>query len=253
MTRVMLLLALMSGWIHSQDTGTLSILSEPGECWVRIDSLLVGKTPLTDLELGAGDHRVAVYPPHQGVWNIEQQVFDISVSPGRHSEISARFSTPVFINSIPYDASLNSDTLILGSTPLYLPFDHFRGREFRLEKAGYKPYVFTLNEPGSILAELERADGYIAHEKKPPLFGVIPRQHFKSRFSLLALSVITHWASFYFKNVADSNYDKYQMASDTEKINRYWDNTRKYDRISDITLGISYASLAGLIYMVMWK
>lgn len=234
-------------------SGTLNVYSRPEECWVRIDSVLVGKTPLHELELPAGTHQVQVSPPQNGIWNLQEQVFTVDIQTGTPAEVHAVFSSPVFINSIPYGAQLLSDSTLFGKTPLYIPFEENRGKAFRLEKQGYKPYEFRLTAPTSILAELEKSGGFVEEKAHPRLLGLIPRQRLKSKFALLAATVVTHWASFYFKNAADSNFEKYQASSDPALTRKYWDNTQKYDRLSDISLGVSYASLAGLIYMVIWK
>ena len=69
----------------------------------------------------------------------------------------------------------------------------------------------------------------------------------------LALTVASHWASFYFKNKADDRFEQYEAAADPTLSQQYWDETQRFDLLSEVTLGISYASLAGFIYMVVWK
>jgi len=247
------LLLFVINFLYANEKGTLTVVSEPEQCWVRIDSVLVGKTPLENLELSVGEHIVIVYPPQKGLWNIEEKMYHISISNDSPTDVNAIFSNPVFINTMPYGATLFSDTTNFGNTPLYLPFDENRGKSFRLIKNGYKPYEFRLTSPASILAELEQDANYMEEKPKPQLLGLIPRRHVKSKFTLLAVSVATHWASFYLKNRANNNFDKYEASSDPVQTEKFWNSTRKYDRLSDITLGISYASLAGLIYMVIWK
>ncbi len=248
---VMLLFVI--NFLYANDKGVLTVMSEPEQCWVRIDSVLVGKTPLENLELHVGDHTVTIYPPQKGLWNIEEKTYHISISKESPANLNAIFSNPVYINTMPFGATLFSDTTNYGNTPLYLPFEKNKGKSFRLVKNGYKPYEFRLTTPASILAELEQDANYSEEKAKPQLLGLIPRRHVKSKFTLLAVSVATHWASFYFKNRANNNFEKYEASSDPVQTEKFWNSTKKYDRLSDITLGISYASLAGLIYMVIWK
>jgi hypothetical protein len=233
--------------------GTISVVSEPESCWVRIDSVLVGKTPLNELDLEAGEHLVEVYPPQQGIWNLQERFFRPVIKAGEHTSLKVVFQPPVFINSIPYGAQLWSDTTRFGLTPLYIPFEENRGRLFKLLKEGYKPYEFILKENQSILARMERGKDYMDDESDPRLLGFVSKKHLKSKFTLLALTVATHWTSFYFKNKADDYHQEYLTSSDPQEIQEAWDKTQKYDTLSSITLGISYASLAGLIYMVIWK
>ncbi|MGH1366095.1 MAG: PEGA domain-containing protein [Calditrichia bacterium] len=250
-----LLIALLILPLSAQDNtdGFLTVDSNPDGCWVRVDSLLVGKTPLQRYAIPAGAHRIQIYPPQTGIWNLQERNFDIEISAGAVEEIRASFSRPVLINSLPYGAQVYQDTTKLGITPLSLSFEQYAGKSLQVSKSGYAPHKFVLNEPIAILARLEKNDSFVEEAKKPQLLGVIPKRHVKSKFSLLALSVASHWAAFHFKNVADSNFDKYQLSGDPASRDRLFDNTQRYDRFSEISLGVSYASLAGLIYMVIWK
>lgn len=248
-----LIALLFSFCLYSQEKGSISISSEPAGCWVRIDSVLVGKTPLNEFELAIGQHIIQVYPPNKGVWNLQEKVFDVSIASGTNNPLNAVFSSPVFINSVPYGAQLYTDNIALGFTPLYLPFEENAGKQFRLEKKGYRPYLFTLTSNQSIIAELQGEKGVVKDREKPRLLGFLPRTHLKSKFTLLAVSIASHWASFYFKNIADQNYEKYQQTADPQLMDQYWKQTQKYDKLSEISLGVSFASLAGLIYFVIWK
>lgn len=231
----------------------VNITSVPADCWVRIDSVLIGKTPLNRVRLDPGRHIVNVYPPQQGVWNYQERSYALEIGPGETQTINAVFSTPVYINSIPFGAILLADSQALGNTPLYLPFEEYRGRRLMLQKRGFKDYHFVLNSSGSVMARLEKDASYIEDEPKPKFLGMFPKRKLKSKFALLAATVASHWASFYFKNTADSNYSKYTRTADPQLRNRFWNETQKYDRFSEVSLGISYASLAGLIYLVVWK
>lgn len=248
-----LLLIFFFQFFYAQN-GKISINSSPTESWVRIDSVLVGKTPLTDIQVEAGSHLIDISPPKGGIWNYEDKHLKISISENQDTTFNIIFSKPVFINSVPYGAHLKSDQEYIGITPLYLPFENNQGTSFEIIKEGYEPYIFVLNTPDPILAKLKKNEGYIElQKKKPQLFGLVPKKHVKSKFTLLAVTVATHWASFYFKNVADDRFDKYLKTADPQLMNKYWDETHKYDRLSEITLGVSYTALAGLIYLVIWN
>ena len=244
---------LFSFCLHSQEKGTISISSEPAGCWVKIDSVLVGKTPLDEFELDPGQHLIQVYPPNKGVWNLQEKIVDVSIRAGSNAPLNVVFSSPVFINSVPYGAQLFTENISMGFTPLYLPFEENAGKQFRLEKKGYRPYLFTLTSNQSIIAQLEGENGFVKDREKPRLLGFLPRTHLKSKFTLLAVSIAAHWASFYFKNIADQNYEKYQQTADPALMDQYWKQTQKYDKLSEVSLGVSFASLAGLIYFVIWK
>lgn len=231
--------------------GYVTIRSKPSNCWVRIDSTVVGKTPLEKHELAPGLHYIQVLPKQTGTWNYQQATYQVRTVANKDTVINVHFETPILVNSLPFGATLTQDTTELGLTPLYVPFESFQNKEFMLSKPGYKPFVFTLMNRQAILAELEKDEDFVEQEAKPQFLGLIPRRHMKSKFSLLALTIATQWTAFYFKNLADENYEDYQQTADPIKQADFWDATERYDRISDITLGVSYTSLVGLIYMVM--
>lgn len=234
-------------------TGQISIDSSPSNSWVRIDSILVGRTPLTDIQLQPGLHEIHIAPPKGGIWNYEDKLVRIDLRENQDTTLSITFYKPVYINSIPYGAHLKSDAEHIGITPLYLPFEPNRGTSFRLVKEGFEPYNFVLDKPDPIVARLQKKEGYVEPEqKKPRLLGFLPKQNARSKFTLLAITVAAHWTSFYLKNIADEKYEDYQRTADPQLMGKYWDETRKYDRLSDISLGVSYVALTGLIYMVVW-
>lgn len=232
---------------------TISINSSPSQSWVRIDSVLVGRTPLTDIQVEAGAHLIHIAPPKGGVWNYEDKHIEIVMAESQDTTLSIQFDRPVFVNSIPYGAHLKADHEHIGITPLYLSFESNSGASFQIIKEGFEPYHFVLSEPEPILAKLKRKEGYTEHEKqKPRFFGLMPKKHVKSKFTLLALTVAAHWTSFYFKNMADQKFDDYLRTADPQLMKKHWDDTKKYDRLSEISLGVSYVALTGLIYMVVW-
>jgi len=242
----------IAGIVFAQ-TGKISIDSSPSNSWVRIDSILIGKTPLTDIQLRPGLHEIHIAPPKGGIWNYEDKLLRVNLRGNQDTTLSVTFYKPVYINSIPYGAHLKSDVEYIGITPLYLPFEPNHGTSFRLVKEGFEPYSFVLDRPSPIVARLQKKEGYVEPEqRKPRLLGFLPKQNVKSKFTLLAITVATHWASFYLKNVADEKYEDYQRTADPQLMHKYWDETRKYDRLSDISLGVSYAALIGLMYMVIW-
>lgn len=248
-----ILIFLLTQFSYAQN-GKISITSSPLESWVRVDSILVGITPIKDIQVQIGLHTIDIAPPKGGVWNYEDKHLEVFIREDQDTTLNINFSKPVFINSNPYGAHLKSEQNYIGITPLYLPFENNKGYSFEIIKEGYEPYQFILETPDPILAKLRKSEGYIEQQKKKPqLFGLLPRKHVKSKFTLLALTVATHWASFYLKNVADEKYDKYLQTADPQLMDKYWNETRKYDHISEITLGVSYTALAGLIYLVIWK
>jgi hypothetical protein len=230
----------------------LSIHSNPDSIDIRLDSVLIGKTPVEKLEVRPGRHIIEVISPDPGLWNSNNQIIRFSVSAGSDTTIIVKLMQPIKINSIPYHAELFQDFSSLGLTPVTIMFEQYRGKELRLEKNGFESKTFTLSEPKSYLFKLEPIKLAQANEESGSFLHSMFHTKMKSKFLLLTGTVVTNWLAFYLKNLADENYNKYRTTGNPQRMNAYWDKTQKYDRLSDISIGISYAFLGGLIFTVIW-
>lgn len=247
---LMLITAAVSAGEHAAQ---ISIYAKPKNALIRLDSVIIGHTPLTRLMVKPGTHRVEALAPDDGLWNESNQVKIFTLKAGQDTILQFRFQRTVSINTIPYQAHLFWENQNLGSTPLFLPFEENRGKKFRLEKNGYYSLTFTLKNPQPYLFQLKPLELSQTEDEHPSFTRTLFHKRLKSKVLLLGGSVIAHWLAFYLKNVADDNYNRYVSASDPRLINKYWNNTQKYDRYSDISLGISYAFLGGLIYTVVLR
>ncbi len=245
-------LGLSIGILAAQEGSRLTVLSEPPHGAVQIDSNWIGYTPVHRLELLPGAYRIRVFAPSGGIWNLRDREFRIVLRPGQDTTLTVRFSPLIFVNSIPGGAFLRKDTTTIGLTPLYLSFYAYQGKQLVLEKPGYQPYRLVLQQAGPVTVRLKPKEGFV-EQKRPPLLRLWPQTHRRAKFSLLGATVLTHWLAFYFKNVADDRYNRYLHTADPDLIDRYWRETQKYDRLTDITLALSYTSLAVFIYLVIWR
>lgn len=254
-TKIFVVALVLVQFLLGQETGKITIYSEPSGCWVRVDSVLIGKTPLDSLVLPSGTHRISIASPERGLWFNEEKNFAVTIKPGKPQTISVRFSRPVFLNTIPYGAAVFSEAKLVGTTPLLLPYAHFFHKRLVFEKNGYQPDTLLLVSPRPVLIRLQKKPGFVEPQlpKFPDLALGEKKSYKKYKFALLATSVVSSWVAFYFKNVADDNFKKYRRTADPVLINRYWNKTRKFDRLSDVALGVSYTSLAGFIYFLIWK
>ncbi len=241
--------------LFGQESGKLTIYSQPPGCWVRVDSVLVGKTPLDSLALPLGTHHITISSPETGLWFHEEKNFAVRIDSAGSQTVSVRFSRPVFLNTIPYGAMVFAESKPVGTTPLSLPYARFFRKRLVFEKNGYQPDTLLLASPRPVLIRLKKKPGFVEPQlpKFPDLAFGEKKSYKKYKFVLLATSVVSSWAAFYFKNVADDNFKKYRRTADPVLINRYWNKTRKFDRLSDVALGVSYTSLAGFIYFLIWK
>ncbi len=247
------LLFLLSIGESQEITSRLSIYSNPNNVKIRIDSVLYGKTPLENIELKPGDHQLEALSPYEGLWNMTNIRKTFNMKSEQDTTIRIQFEQYVKINSIPYNAKLIYNNNTLGLTPTTISYANHRGKQFSLEKKGYNSRSFVLKDPEPKLFELEPLD-LSDNEKKATTFThSLFRRKLKTKFLFLTGTVATHWLAFYLKNVADDNYQKYTRTSNPQLMDKYWDNSQKYDRLSEISLGVSYVLLSGLIYHILWN
>lgn len=234
------------------DSVRLSILASPQNVEVRLNSVLLGSTPLLNLQLSPGTYQLEAIAREPGMWYNTNILKEIQLFSGQDTTIYFQFPIMVKINSIPFHAQLLHENRLIGLTPVFIDFDKFRGKEFSLEKTGYKISQFTLTTSQSQLLTLEPIRLSENDEENNSFTYSLFHTRIKSKFLFLTGSVVSHWLAFYFKNMADDNYAHYLTTGNPQLMKKYWDNTQKYDRWSDVSLGVSYAFLGGLIYTVLW-
>jgi hypothetical protein len=250
---IVLILFLCSFSRSQNNSATISIYSSPNDAQIRINTVIVGTTPLEKLKVDSGLLEIEAIAKESGIWNTNNIKINIYLFANQDTSIQINFPTFIMINSIPYHAKLLHDNSLLGLTPISIDYNKYRGKELLLEKNGFKSFRFLLEKHQSEVFPLEPIDLSPGESESPSFAYSLLHSNVKSKFLFLTGTVVTHWMSFYFKNLADNNYDKYQSTGNPALMEKYWSNTQKYDRWSDITLGVSYAFLGGLIYTVLWK
>lgn len=228
----------------------LTIKTVPPGLTIQIDSVTIGQSPILNYSIRPGEHLIEALTPEEGLWNaqnIQQKVF---LKPGRDTTLFLKMPRRITINSVPYHAKVRVGEELLGRTPLEIDFNEWVTARLTVEKEGYESQSISLQQPRSLLVVLSPIQD---EEAVPKAFWHqnLFRKRTKRKVLLLSGSLVSHWLAFYLKNKADDNYDKYRRASRPEQIQHYWDETRKFDRYADITLGVSYSLLAGLIYTVL--
>lgn len=255
MKKLILIAIILSAFIANaqENTAKITIYAIPDQVQVRVNSVLVGKTPIIDYEVESGYNIIEAISDETGIWNNHNIIQEIFIAAGRDTTIHIKFPKMVKINSIPFDAKLMVNDQFMGVTPVSVDFDRYRGKEFLIEKTNYKSFRFFLEDPKSKLYTLEPLDIAALEEENTSFTYGLFHSRMKTKFLFLSGTVVTHWLAFYFKNLADSNFEKYTNTGNPALMQKYWNNTQRYDRWSDITLGVSYAFLGGLIYTVLWR
>lgn len=239
--------------LWSQDeSAQLSILATPQNVEVRVNSVVLGSTPLLNLQLPSGIYQVEAIASEPGMWYNTNIIKEIQLHAGQDTTVYFQFPVMVKINSIPFHAQLLNENRLIGLTPTFIDFNKFQGKELFLEKTGYKSSHFIVTTSQPQLVYLEPINLTEHGEENNSFTYSLLHTRIKSKFLFLTGSVVSHWLAFYFKNLADDNFSRYLTTGNPQLMQKYWKNTQKYDRWSDISLGVSYAFLGGLIYTVLW-
>lgn len=150
--------------------GMLDVVSEPAGAQVLIDGNVIGETPLSSVELQAGDYELSVvtqrYLPNVQTVEIQgmavHQSVKVTLQPGWGT---------LRIESEPNGAEVWLNGLKAGQTPLYT--EPMAGAyQVELRKSGWKPVLGNIKiEPGETIEmarfELEKEDGMIEITSKP--------------------------------------------------------------------------------------
>ena len=238
--------------LKGQSTGHITVLSTPPGARIQLDSTWIGNAPLYDVAVPPGRHVLRAYPPYSGIWNIADQTITFHVQSGQDTTIQFTFTPPLFINSIPPQATVFLDSTEIAQTPAYIPYLRVKGKMLLFTKRGYQPAQVVVQSNHPLQVTLQKKEGF-TEEKRPPLLKIVPQNNRAAKFTLMATTLFSHWAAFLLKRKADTYHEKYQRTAQPDEILRYWNQTRKYDRYSDIALATSYISLSAFIYLVIFK
>ena len=160
-----------------------------------------------------------------------------------------------YINSIPQNSQVFLNDSLIGFTPLYFILDKEINPSplFIVKQKGYLDYslqtdgenrinqtvILISSKPGKLLknpVEVNKSQYFAKPRKVLPI--VITS----------ALTACTGILSYYFKKLANDNYDSYSFTGDPAALTR----KKRYDLISGISLGAFQISFAGLLYYLFF-
>ncbi len=160
-----------------------------------------------------------------------------------------------YINSIPQESHVFLNGTQIGDTPLYfvLNTDSLKpNSEIVIKQLGYADYVIKIEDN----ARINRTIMMI--QVKPGLVKLNPVIKNKSQVfvtprklaPVIISSALTAGGgimSYYFKKLANDNYDYFNNTGDQSALDR----KKKYDVISGISLAVFQVGFAGLIYFLL--
>ena len=242
---VSLVLVFLTSFLSAsgEETGMLTVRSEPDGLAVWVDSLETGQTPVDSLRLPCGTHTIRVKHPDPGAWMAEDWQRTVRVRPDSLMVETIRFPKPVWVSSRPEHARLFVRDQFVGLTPRHVLCPD-SGLALRFEKSGYASsscFLPSAQDP-SVHVTLDPLPDYTLHHSDTPVF------RSRNLWITFLLSVSSGIAGYVFKSLAEQSYDKYLEAGHPDTMNRYFDRATLYDRISGACYVVCEVNFGLVIY-----
>ena len=248
-----LILLTYQSLVISQDIENVGYLSIDSEYDVEIflNNVLISNSPFTDLALTPGIYIIQAYFINDRNWLNRGVEKKIEIESGGHKSYLLSPQKLVFINSDPYDSKLYCESKLIGNTPIIIDKEQYNRNILTLHKDGYEKKSFSLDSKSNeLFFNLNNINGMPdSHVLKSGL----DKNNFKwLKEGIVILSVVSSWASFYFKREADSYFDKSELyGANPQLSDEYYNKSLKYDTLSHIAIGTSIVSLGTYLYLLL--
>lgn len=241
-----LVLVFASNIFPQQGKGFIKIISEKAGVEVFLDSIKIGTTPLSVISVNSGKHILFAPNPNRFLWGQVDFTRQIDIHPKDTMTVQLKFPTVLVFRSIPDGAEIYLKDKLIGNTPLYFFENVEPGTEFIIKKKYYYPETVTYNENSSAFFDVRlnlNEDEYRNFQFS--LLRLKKKKNFykNTTYSLWTVSLISGLGSIYFKQIANQNYHDYLHSASLNKMEKYYNNSLKFDNLSNIGIGIFQATL----------
>jgi hypothetical protein len=243
---IFLTVIVQTGILYSQEHGYLSVYADPG-VEIFLDSTLISNSPFQRLSVQTGTYNLRVYDRQDFSWNKRAIEETIQILPESELEKDYRSENYRDILSRPTGSEVYLGAIMIGSTPMMVKKQTLDGQSITLRKTGYQEKTFSMSDIESRpYLSLNRLNP----DENPDVFraSLGGTQVNWFRESLILTSFISSWTAFMFKRKADQNYASYLASSNPFMMDRYYNEAQKFDRYTEVAIGVSVAALT--VYMI---
>ncbi len=234
--------------------GYLKIDSDSSKIEIRLDDKTLGYTPLPIISLPPGDHQVAALNPNPFIWgNLDWQE-SIKIIPGDTLIIRPDFKTLFYIQTNPFDAEVFLNSKLLGNTPLTVSINSKKNEQLLLKKDGFRDYLVNLNQVKNNYLNINLIQNHTQLKLNEIEHYQLSRSknHYRAAtYSLWALSILTGLSTVYLKDQADNKYQEYLVAGSLSEMNKYYNDAKRFDRYTYISLGALQGCFLLSFYFLM--
>jgi len=230
----------------------LSISSNLDFAKIYSDTQFIGMTPLEDYILKEGNYKLKIINPKSlQDWQNDNQTIDLFIN--KDTTVNIIFNYFYFINTNPYSAKVFKEDSLIGETPLRFFRENELTGNLLIRKKNYKDYYFDMgsynfNTGADIKLNpkgIEEVNDLVYKDRST---------QFNTKRSLMpilgtgALSIASAIMAFNYKNIANSEYDKYLLRGNNE----YLQESQNNDTYFAVSIVVMQAAVAGLIYFLFF-
>lgn len=229
----------------------LSIYSNFDSSIVKIDTTIIGYTPLVNYELPAGEHEINIIKS-SNYKDWDEEIKSVKINLTSDTSLTFNFKYYYFIDTDPDNAQVINNNTFIGFTPLrYLNETPLSGKLIFRKNGFFEHELILNNSQFDYFTQLKKTDGEINVSEV-----MKDRQtQFKSprnipMISLFSAAILgTGYSAYRTKTVANQYYDDYARTNDLSLL----DKSNKEDVYFYVSIGLMQAALAGLVYFLFIK
>lgn len=238
----------------NESNGYLKIDSDSSKVAIQLDDKSLGFTPLPIISLPPGDHQVAALNPNPFIWGNLDWQDTIKIIPGDTLIIKPKFKTLFYIQTNPFDAEVFLNSVFQGNTPLTVLINSKKNEQLLLKKAGFKDYRVNLNQVKNNYLHLnlvQNSTQLNLNEFEHQQLRRSKNHYRAATYSLWALSILTGLSTVYLKDKADNYYQQYLVAGSLSEMNQYYNDAKRFDRYTYVSLGALQSCFLLSFYFLM--
>ena len=130
---ILVFISLSTTVIGMEKTGYLSITVRDG-MFIYIDTTLVAKHSISNIEVAEGLHRIHIYDPQAFDWSNRGIIKNIAIENGERISLDFTESQNIKILSLPFGSRVFDSDDLIGNTPLTYNLDVIERKSLRVEK-----------------------------------------------------------------------------------------------------------------------
>ena len=237
-----------------ESNGYLKIDSDSSRIEIRLDDRSLGYTPLPVISLSSGDHVVAALNPNPFIWGNLDWQDSIKITSNDTVIVRPEFKTIFYIQTNPFDAEVFLNNKLTGNTPLTISINPKHKEQLLFKKTGFKDYLVNLNQVKNNYLNINLIQNQVQLNLDEFEHQQLSRSknHYRlATYSLWGLSILTGLTTVYLKDQADNRYQQYLVAGSLTDMNKYYNDAKRFDRYTYISLGALQGCFLLSFYFLM--